>query len=47
MALMFEEWPSKETIDEGYQSDTGTPAEADTDKLSDMEQSNGETWGES
>lgn len=46
MALMFEEWPSKETIDEGYQSNTGTSAEANTNKLSEMEQSNSETSGE-
>lgn len=47
MALMFEDWLSKETIDEGYQSKTGTPAEVNTDKLSEMEQSNSETSGES
>lgn len=43
MALMFENWSSKEAIDEGYQSNTGTPAEINTNKLSDIEQSNGET----
>lgn len=45
MALMFEDWPSKETIDEGYQSNTGTPAEVNTDKLSEIEQSNSERSG--
>ena len=42
MALMFEDWPSKETIDEGYQSNTGTPAEVNIDKLNEIEQSNSE-----
>lgn len=44
MALMFEGWPSKPTVDEGYQSKEGTPAGV---KLSQMEQSNTETSGES
>lgn len=47
MALMFEDWPSKETIDDGYQSKTGSPAEVNSDKLSEMEQSNSETSCES
>ena len=47
MALMFENWSSKEAIDKGYQSNTGTLAEINTDKLSDIEQSKGETLDES
>lgn len=46
MTLMFDKWPSKETIDEGYHSNTGTPAEINTDKLSEIEQSNSETSSE-
>lgn len=47
MALSFEEWPSKELINEGYQSNTSSSAEANTNKLSEMEQSTSETSGES
>ena len=47
MALMFENWPSKEKIDEGYRSNTGTPDESNTDTASESEQSNSEMVGES
>lgn len=47
MALMFENWPSKEKIDEGYRSNTGTPGESNTDTASESEQSNSEMVSES
>lgn len=40
---MFENWPSKETIDEGYQSNMGTPGDNNTETLSEGGQSNSET----